>query len=191
MEAVYLWPRSENMSKYLNEDGSKYRIFQGLDPQNQSLDNDIENPYWIIHKNRIGDETTRLSGSVTPSYKLTDWLTLTYRMGIDRYNMTDRTVIAENGAVAPEFQKGRLSENDVTYEYLNSNLMLTASKRVNDFDLNLLLGQSVEDTKSTVNRRTGYKFIVSDFPSFDNINDGNKRLQSNRTQKRLMGVYGE
>ena len=69
--------------------------------------------------------------------------------------------------------------------------MLTASKRVNDFDLNLLLGQSVEDTKSTVNRRTGYKFIVSDFPSFDNINDGNKRLQSNRTQKRLMGVYGE
>ena len=45
MEAVYLWPRSENMSKYLNEDGSKYRIFQGLDPQNQSLDNNIENPY--------------------------------------------------------------------------------------------------------------------------------------------------
>ncbi len=191
MEAVYLWPRSENMSKYLNEDGSKYRIFQALDPANQQLDSDVENPYWIINKNDMNDHTTRITGSVTPSYKLTDWLNLTYKLGIDRYNMNDRTMIAEGGAVLTKFQKGRLSENDITYEYISSNLMLNANKQFGNVELNFLLGQSLEETQTFTNRRTGYNFIVPGFPSFGNINDANKRLDSYKSKKRLMGVYSE
>lgn len=53
MQSVYTHGRSEDMSKYLKEDGTKYRMFEGLQP----LANDLENPYWIINKNNLKDKT--------------------------------------------------------------------------------------------------------------------------------------
>ena len=93
MQAVYTWPGSEDMKHYLNEDGSKYRIFQSLDPDNQNLVSDIDNPYWIINKNKMWDKTTRFTGSVAPSYKVADWLNISYRIGLDRYTTNDYTYI--------------------------------------------------------------------------------------------------
>ncbi|MCD8079108.1 MAG: SusC/RagA family TonB-linked outer membrane protein, partial [Bacteroides sp.] len=191
METVYTWARSEDMKHYLNEDGSKYRIFQSLDPSNDKLADDQENPYWIIHKNKMTDKTTRFTGSVAPSYKITDWLHVNYRVGLDRYTTNDYTYIAAGGAVKDTYQDGRLSTSDLTYEYLTSNLIVTANQKVGDFDLNLLVGQSAEDTKVMRERRTGYKFEVPDFASFENIDDSRKFFESYSSRKRLMGVYGE
>ena len=53
MTAVYGWPVDDQMSCYLNDDGSKYRILEGL----QDLEDDVENPYWILNKNTLTDET--------------------------------------------------------------------------------------------------------------------------------------
>ncbi len=191
METVYTWARSENMKHYLNEDGSKYRLFQSLDPSNDRLASDEENPYWIINKNKMTDKTTRFTGSIAPSYKITDWLNVNYRAGYDRYTTNDYTYIAAGGAVRDIYQNGRLSTNDVTYEYLTSNFMINANQKFGDFDLNLLLGHSAEDTKTVRQRRTGYNFEVPDFASFENIDESTKFFESYQSRKRLMGVYGE
>ena len=57
MTAVYGWPVDDQMSRYLNDDGSKYRILEGL----QDLEDDVENPYWILNKNTLTDETSRFT----------------------------------------------------------------------------------------------------------------------------------
>lgn len=76
------------MSRYLNDDGSKYRILEGL----QDLEDDVENPYWILNKNTLTDETSRFTGAVNASLKLTDWWDVSARAGIDKYTTSSNTL---------------------------------------------------------------------------------------------------
>jgi TonB-linked SusC/RagA family outer membrane protein len=187
MTAVYGYARSENMKKYLNDNGTKYRMFEGLQP----LSSDVENPYWIVNKNTLGDQTNRFTGTTYANFDVAKWFNISYRLGYDSYVKKDNTFIAPGGAVLETYQKGRLSESDLTYGYLSSNLLLTFNKKIRDFDLNLLIGQSIEDTKTEVQRRTGYTFITEGIYSFENIKTTDKTFQAGHSRKRLMGVFSE
>ncbi len=187
MTAIYSWAPSDDMTRYLNEDGSKYRMFEGL----QDLSDDVENPYWIINKNSLSDETDRFTGTVYTVLDATDWFNINYRLGYDTYTKNDHTFIAPGGAIKETYQNGFMSESDVVYKYLSSNLMLNFNKKVDDFDFNLMLGQSTEETKVTTQRRRGYDFVSDGVYSFENINEGNKSFQSGHSTKRLIGAYGE
>lgn len=185
--SVYRWPRSDNMKHWLNEDGTKYRMFEGL----QELENDIENPYWIINKDIMTDKTNRFTGGINASYRVAEWFDINYRAGYDTYDYSDYTFLAPGSAVKKTLQNGQLSENDRKYTYISSNLMLNFHKTFGDWNLNLLLGQSIEDQKSEIQRRMGYDFVIDGFYSFDNIAQANKQFQSNKSRNRLMGLYGE
>jgi hypothetical protein len=95
MTALYGWSRSDDISKYLNADGTKYRMFEGL----QELANDVENPYWILNKNKLTDKVNRFTGGINVSVNLTDWFNILYRVGYDTYNSGAYTYIAPGGAV--------------------------------------------------------------------------------------------
>ncbi len=69
MVALYGWARSDDMKHYLNEDGSKYRIFEGR----QELSADVENPYWMLDNYRLKDEHTTFYGSFSVKTDITDW----------------------------------------------------------------------------------------------------------------------
>lgn len=186
MTALYGWSRSENMSKWLNDDGTKYRLFP-----NQALDSGIENPYWIINKNELTDRNERITGALNAGFDFTDWLSLNYRVGVDSYNNDAYTYIAP-GAVAKEiYQSGRLSKSQVNYFYLTNNLMLTAQKTFGDFDFSLLAGATTEQTKRYRQSQWGYKFVSEGTISFGNILSENKFFTESTSLKRLIGLYGE
>ncbi len=187
MTSVYRWARSDDMKHYLNEDGTKYRMFEGL----QELQDDVENPYWIINKNKLGDDTERITGNVNANVKLFDWWNVTYRLGADSYTTRNSTLIAPGGAVQLLWQNGMMSESDYRYNYWSSNLMSNFEKQYGDFDFGLLLGYFSEQTKTTTNRRMGYDFVVSNFFSFENIVAANKKFAEINMMKRLFGIYGE
>jgi ferric enterobactin receptor len=187
MTAVYGWARSDDMTYYLNEDGTKYREFA----QYQNLADDRENPYWIINKNKLSDQTRRWTGSVNANLDVTDWFNIVYRVGLDTYTYDEYTYIAPGGAVSEKYQNGRLSKSDRTYQYLSSNLMLNFHKTFDDFDFNLLLGQTSEDTKGVRQNHWGYDFVTAGTISFANIANENKFFTESNSLKRLIGVYGE
>lgn len=187
MTAVYGWTRSDDMTHYLNEDGTKYRDFE----QYQNLADDRENPYWIINKNKLNDQTRRWTGSVNANLDVTDWFNIVYRVGLDTYTYDEYTYIAPGGAVSEKYQNGRLSKSDRTYQYLSSNLMLNFHKTFDDFDFNLLLGQTSEDTKGVRQNHWGYDFVTAGTISFANIANENKFFTESNSLKRLIGVYGE
>ncbi|MDD4499965.1 MAG: SusC/RagA family TonB-linked outer membrane protein [Bacteroidales bacterium] len=187
MTAVYGWARSDDMTRYLNEDGTKYREFE----QYQNLADDRENPYWIINKNQLSDQTRRWTGSVNANLDITDWLNLVYRVGLDTYTYDEYTYIAPGGAVSEKYQNGRLAKSDRTYQYLSSNLMLNFHKTFGDLDFNLLLGQTSENTKGVRQNHWGYDFVTAGTISFANIANENKFFTESNSLKRLLGVYGE
>ncbi|KAA6311668.1 TonB-dependent receptor SusC, partial [termite gut metagenome] len=89
MNSVYRWSRSDDMTHYLNDDDSKYRMFAGR----QDLVDDIENPYWIINKNKMSDMTERVTGNINAAFKITDWWDISYRAGIDSYNTSNYNLV--------------------------------------------------------------------------------------------------
>ncbi len=187
MTALYSWPLQENMSHYVNEDGTKYRLFDGI----WELANDMENPYWIINKDKMYDKTHRFTGALSANFKITSWWDVTARFGYDNYTTDAYTYIAPGSVVKELYQNGRLSKSDYRYEYWSTNVMTNLHKTFGDFDLGLMLGTTAEGTERLNQTHWGYNFVTPGTISFTNIADGNKFFNDATTQKRLVGVYGE
>jgi len=187
MTALYEWPQTDNMSKYLNSDGTKYRLFDGV----WDLADDVDNPYWIIHKDKLTDKTKRFTGSLSGNFKITDWWNITARLGYDQYTTDSYTYIAPGSCVSAMYQNGRLSKDTYNYTYTSTNIMSNFHKTFNDFDLGLLLGTTAENTEYTDQTHWGYNFITPGTISFANIASTNEFFTDATTKKRLVGVYGE
>lgn len=187
MTAVYGWPIDDQMSHYLNEDGSKYRVLEGL----QELADDVENPYWILNKNVLTDETSRFTGALNANLNITEWWNVAARAGIDKYTTSSYTLRRPGGAVVEKYQNGYMSKGDVNYQYITTNVMSNFHKTFGDFDLNLLVGTTTEATKTTNNTRWGYDFVTDGVYSFNNIIKANQYFKESTVRKRMVGVYGE
>ena len=183
--SVYNWAPSNDMRHYLNEDGTRYKQFPDL----QNWD-EVDNPYWIVNKNKMTDNTERFTGSFNVKADIFDWWFINYRMGVDSYTQNNSTFVAPNGVCKKEWQQGMLSDNDKRYRYLSTNLMTNFNKQFGDFNLNLMLGTSTDYTKSISNYRMGTKF-ASPFYSFANVSDADKRFESSTSMKRMVSVFGE
>lgn len=187
MESIIAWPRNSNMRDWINPDGSQHLLL----PNIPLLDN-ADNPYWTINKNPQNDKTDRFLGTAYASAKITSWLDATYRLGIDNYTTDFSTLIYPGSAVKLAWQNGMLSEGKRQYSYLNSNFMLNFHKVIaEDWDLNLLLGTSAEDTHIQANSLRAENFSIPNFQSINNAENGDKYLNQVITDKRLLGVYGE
>lgn len=184
---VYNFAPSDDMTHYLNEDGTRYRIFgDRLDPWEES-----DNPYWIINKNKLSDNTERFTGSFNIKADITDWLWVAYRMGIDKYTAKNSNRIAPGGVVKQVWQNGMMSDNQTDYKYLSTNLMLNAGKQFGDFNVNLMVGTSTDNTETNTTRMMGYNFEVPEFYSYDNVSQNNKQFKYALSRKRLVGAFGE
>ncbi len=187
MMGVNSWAPDMDMKVYENEDGTRYRVFgDQIDPWN-----DKTNPYWILNKNKIKDQTDRFTGSFNIKADITDWWWISFRTGIDTYTYDDSKIIGAGGTNKELWQKGMYVENDYKHQYIQTNLMTNFNKTFGDFGFNLLAGLTTDDTKTASNYRMAWNFTVPEFYSFSNTTDTNKRFQSTISRKRLVGVYGE
>lgn len=187
MGATYSWPQTLDMKNYINPDGTQYRPFAGTLP----LENDIDNPYWIINQDELTSKTRRITGGISASYKITNWWDVTARLGYDQYTTSDYTYIAPGSAVPPLYQNGRLSKDLFDYTFLTTTILSNFHKKFKDFDTHLMLGTTSEDTKTSVQNHWGYNFITAGTISFNNINTSNKFFTDGTSRKRLVGAYGE
>lgn len=187
MGAIYSWPQTFDMSKYINIDGTQYRKFAGTIP----LEDDIDNPYWIINQDKLTSKTKRITGGINGNYVITNWWDISARLGYDQYATNDYTYIAPGSAVIPLYQTGRLSKNLVDYKFITSTLMTNFHKTFGDFEGHLMLGSTSENTEWNSQNHWGYNFITAGTISFANMAPENKFFTDGTTRKRLIGAYGE
>lgn len=189
MTSVYRWSAFDDMTHYMNEDGSRYRM-PGVSDDLEYWD-ERPNPYWILNKDKLRDETERLTGSISLKADIAKWWWVSYRAGIDSYQTNNSKHIAAGGVYKKDWQKGMLSENDYRYHYFSNNIMSNFSHSIGDFNGNLLVGFTTEDTKGTSNYRMAWNFQIPDFYSFSNSNDSDRNFSNTKSQHRLMGLYTE
>ncbi len=187
MNALYSWPLDQDMSHYLNEDGTKYRLFDGV----WDLASDKENPYWIINKNNLYDKTHRFTGALNAMFEIADWWNVSGRLGYDNYTTDAYTFIAPGSVAREMMQNGRLSKADYRYEYISTNIMTDFHKTFGDWDLGLMIGTSTDNTKRMNQNHWGYDFITAGTVSFSNISDAKQFFKDNNSRKRMVSVFGE
>lgn len=187
LHRIYTYGTTDDMTHYLNEDGTRYRMFgDRLDPWDET-----DNPYWIINRNNINDKTSRFTGNVSVKADIFDWWWVSFRMGLDKYTTDYTKRIQPGGVVKQEWQDGMMSDNTTRYNYLNTNLLTNFNKTFGDFGFNLLGGLTTDNTTTTSDYRMAYGFLVPDFFSYGNADESHKKFQRNIYRKRLVGVFGE
>ncbi|MDO4511106.1 MAG: SusC/RagA family TonB-linked outer membrane protein [Bacteroidales bacterium] len=185
--AVNNWSPTDDMKHYLNEDGTRYQMFgDRLEPWEER-----DNPYWIVNKNKMTDETERFTGNFSIKADITDWWWINYRMGVDTYTQTASNRIAPHGAIKRAWQNGMMSDNTLRYRYLSTNLMTNFNKQFGDFNVNLMLGTSTDYTKNQRDYMMAFNFAVPGFFSYENATKENKNFKHSSSRKRLVAVFGE
>jgi len=187
MQALYGWPTTYNIKNYLNPDGTQHRIYEGT----LALEDDIDNPYWIVNQDNLTSKTNRFTGGINGDYKIASWWDITGRVGYDQYSTNDYTFIAPGSALAPLYQNGRLSKDLVDYTYITTTVMSNFHKKFGDFDTHLMLGTTSEDFNTKTQNHWGYAFNTPGTISFNNIENSNKFFTDATTRRRLVGAYGE
>ena len=184
--SVYNWAPSDDMSHYLNDDGTRFRLFgEKLDPEDEN-----DNPYWIVNNNKMFDDTKRFTGNFNVRADLTDWWWLSARVGIDSYTTVNSNRFNRGGVYKKLWQKGMISDNTLQFQYLSTNFMSNFAKSFGDFNFNLMLGVSTDRTKTDSQYMMAWGF-PNDFMSYSNTTMDNKQFQHGATEKRLVGVFGE
>lgn len=187
MQALYRWPQTYNIKDYINPDKTQHRIFAST----KNLEDDIDNPYWIINMDKLTSKTKRFTGGINANYKIAEWWDVIARLGYDQYATDDYTYVAPGSAVIPLYQNGRLSKSMLDYTYISTTVMSNFHKKFGDFDMHLMLGTASESTEWLNQNHWGYNFITAGTISFNNIGTDSKFFTDATTKKRLVGAYGE
>jgi TonB-linked SusC/RagA family outer membrane protein len=148
-----------------------------------------DNPYWSTKNAGIDTNTDRYVASFNLGYDIKEWLNLSYKLGINGYTQrqTDYFRPGSRGAGGA----GQVSNFDVTFQEIESNLLATVTRDVaKDLNLKLIVGNNI-------NQRTTYSqgYVGTGYVTFDidNIINTNSVVPNGGgfSRRRIIGAFGD
>lgn len=109
------------------------------DGEQRSFTNSYDNPFWSINRNPHEDHVNRIMGNVNLSYKLWDWLTASYKLGLDQYTDRRKQAWDINSSSEPS---GKVIQSTIYSNVINSDLLLLVNKDISDFGIDATLGHN-------------------------------------------------
>jgi TonB-dependent SusC/RagA subfamily outer membrane receptor len=146
----------------------------------------IQNPLWGLNNMYDREEVNRYFGNVSASYEITDWLTASYKIGVDTYTQNSRREINKGGAQVPDGQMlTNLRTNTIIDQVLSLNFDTELSE---SFNLSGTVG--VNDRKDKFERNTVNSSQQFIFGLFDQDNFIEHIGSQGRTSEGYIGVFG-
>ncbi|MGK7393916.1 MAG: SusC/RagA family TonB-linked outer membrane protein [Candidatus Cyclobacteriaceae bacterium M3_2C_046] len=146
-----------------------------------------DNPYWTVNKNRYIDRVNRLIGFAQLDYQTNDWLSFTYRFGLDNWNKDVKNYFEIGSADSPEGYN--LDENEFSTD-INSDLMMNINTKFGqDWDFGLLLGHNIY--QSTVESTSAEAFGLQSLEFYNIANTTDARGSESNFRKRTAAFYGD
>lgn len=180
---VYNWPVSDDMSNYLNADGSQRRL--------DLSESGNDNPYWTLENKPITNKVDRIIASGNISYDPVKWLNLTYRAGTDFYRENFRSIIMP-GTVIQNYTNGYITEAATNNQITTSTFLATLKKDFNqDFHFSFTAGHNLETSYRETANINGTNFEDPSFASINNVKIENRRASKSTTRRRIIGVFGD
>lgn len=161
--ALAYWPNTYDVNDYLNADGTYKNILPGF----------TDNPRYLVERSPRVDKINRYIGDITLNYKINDWLAAKYQVTMDTFDER-RTRQVDSTFDVGTSVRGFLIKDFLNYQEINSNLYLTATKKLSsDWSSSFMIGNSVVDSKrpdSFWERGEGHKApFTDDMSSYRNF----------------------
>ncbi|HAH26036.1 MAG TPA: SusC/RagA family TonB-linked outer membrane protein [Prolixibacteraceae bacterium] len=150
-----------------------------------------QNPYYVLneHGNRFRDN--RMFGNINIDYTILPWMVFTYRAGTDISNATLKSwrAITLSKRATYNDEVGRVSESAYSSTELTSDFNLSMNKKFNDFDLGVVLGQTLNQRE---NRNQSTEVVGLSLPGFYNLSNSasTPSVAEFSSKRRLVGVFG-
>lgn len=170
---------------------------QGL-PYKNSIDNSqafawltqqADNPRWSVENNSYTSRVDRVVGSTSLSYAFKEWLTLSYRGGINTYTDARRTTVraGSNGYGGI----GNIIEDNVQNTELEHTALLTFDKNLTE-DISLRVSGGINQNQRQFNSTSyiGSQTIIFGIDNIENTVEKNTNGYD-FSKRRLTGVLGE
>ncbi|WP_397546702.1 SusC/RagA family TonB-linked outer membrane protein [Rhodothermus marinus] len=147
------------------------------------------NPWWVVNRFQSDDDKDRLIGALDVEYRLTDWLAIEGRTGLDWYTLRRRSVTPWGTAYRPG---GDLSENEWRVLESNTDVLLKARHQLTTslgrLDLNAYGGGSVRWRQTEMLGAFGSEFKVPGLITISNTS--NQSPQYDFSEKQINSLYG-
>ena len=149
--------------------------------------NGMQHPLWTLHNAHDRDDVTRFIGNMGLSYEIADFLSISYRIGIDRTSLMNNYMINKNG-VQGYAVNGRYmtsNRNNVNYD---QTVNLNGSVELNqDLDLSFLVGANLKSRNYELHQiNSSYQFIYN---FFDHSNFNTTTANSYYLRENTYGAY--
>ena len=149
--------------------------------------NGMQHPLWTLHNAHDRDDVTRFIGNMGLSYEIADFLSISYRIGIDRTSLMNNYMI-NKGGVQGFAVNGRYmtsNRNNVNYD---QTVNLNGSVELNqDFDLSFLVGANLKSRNYELHQiNSSYQFIYN---FFDHSNFSTTTANSYFLRENTYGAY--
>ena len=183
-ERLIYWAQTVDVRDYINENGTM-RGYRGEEGTGGT------NPLYDARYATYTDDVNRLIGSLNLGYDAADWLTLSYRAGVDTYNdsrfQTTRGPLGFDNENALS-STGSLGETRIFSRDLTSTINATVRRPLTErLDAELLVGNDVFDRYRDQVFTSGSDLTIPDLFRFNNVREVSTSLSTR--QQRLIGLY--
>ena len=183
---LLLWPQTDKASDFLTAAGTRRRITslaQGAE---------TDNPYFSVSKNILNAKTTRFYPNLALTLTPFSWGYIKANVGVDNY--TNSNLIVRNPESVIGFSNNGILDNavDVTRN-INTQTLLNFNRYniTKSLTISGLLGQSLSNSKSTVNAESGRNFLDPNFVSINNTDVVTRFARTSIAQRRLLSAFGQ
>lgn len=150
-----------------------------------------QNPYYVLNEHGTKFSDDHVYGNIALDGKLLPWLTASVKIGSDVSNSTRKSWRAITNCVRYDYndEVGRVGEGSFTSAELNTDFMLTASKKItSDIDVKAVFGTNYYDRSY---RSMTTSVIGLDIPFFYNLSNSSAApsIDASLQQKRMFGMY--
>ncbi|HVW97142.1 MAG TPA: SusC/RagA family TonB-linked outer membrane protein [Mucilaginibacter sp.] len=190
--SLYLFPRGVDFNQYKNN----YELYDPtrvLFAQNWPYaisDIATQNPYWIVNRNNNQDRLSRLLGTVSLKYTITNWLNIAGRLKVDR---TNDVYEAENFATSSNVLVGSkggytYNPNGVTQTY--ADVIANVNKKFSDFSLTANIGASLQNSQTQGSNTSGNLLNFANVFSISNIDYSRVYPTQYADRQQIQSVFG-
>jgi TonB-linked SusC/RagA family outer membrane protein len=171
-------PITYNFKPATDETGTQ-RLYRSLSRNNH---------FWLADNVLFTSLRDRFTPNIGLNYKITSWLNLTGKAGIDYY--TDISKYHENYGTIGSNPTGRIDQTTRTYREFNSDLMLNFAKSLNNgINIAVMLGNNLNERDYNFKRVNSSDLIIPGF--YDLSNSTSYNPSEGEIEKRTVSIYGQ
>ena len=168
--SLYLFPRGDDMNKYKvyeRYDSEKYYDVQYWPYGNQGMA--MENPYWVVNRESLGNHKSRYMFSANLNYKVLDWMNIVGRIRVDNsFDTYERKISASSDQLfASEY--GNYMNMKTDYKNTYGDVMAQFNKRWENWGITANVGGSFNHMIQNLTSYEGHLTAVPNLFTFANI----------------------